>query len=176
MANYRRMFISGGTYFFTVCLADRSDQLLTDRIVELRHAYHRTYQSAPFMCHAMVVLPDHLHAVWTLPPGDQDFSGRWRQFKSRFTRSLGEERPRPRSKTRKRERGLWQRRFWEHAIRDETDFQRHVRYCWMNPVKHGLVERPTDWAFSSIHRDILRGAVDPQVSDQFEDGDFGEAA
>jgi putative transposase len=106
-----------------------------------------------------VVLPDHLHAVWTLPEADSDFSTRWRLIKSRFSRALGATGHRSASMLAKNERGIWQRRFWEHHIRDEADFAAHVRYCWGNPVKHGLVERAVDWPYSSIHRDIRAGRV-----------------
>ena len=106
----------------------------------------------------MVVLPDHLHAVWRLPEGDADFPLRWRKLKARFGRSVGGSYRRSDSKIAKGERGLWQRRYWEHMIRDGDDWRRHVEYCWINPVKHGLVGAVRDWPLSSFH-DVRRGLV-----------------
>ena len=159
MSNYRRMRIKGVSYFFTVALSDRRSDLLVREIDALRAAYVSVQRSRPFECGAFVVLPDHLHAVWTLPPDDHDFSTRWQVLKAQFTmrvRHRGRATP---SKTRKRETGIWQRRFWEHMIRDEADYAAHVRYCWANPVKHGWAEAPVAWPHSSLHRDILRGVV-----------------
>jgi putative transposase len=172
MSRYVRLRRPGGSWFFTVCLARRGSDL-TDHIDDLREAYARTHSELPVRTEAIVILPDHLHAIWTLPEGDTDFSERWRRIKARFSHAVGE-RDRSASKWRQRERGLWQRRFWEHAIRDEADFDAHVRYVWANPVKHGLVERPSEWALSSIHRDIREGRVDPEWAGTTPDGDFGE--
>ena len=157
MSNYRRARVPGATYFFTVNLAERGGSLLTDHVDALRGAYLATSMEHPVICDAMVVLPDHLHAVWTLPEGDADFSLRWRKIKARFSRSVGVEVPRSASKVGKRERGIWQRRFWEHLIRDAADYRAHVEYCWGNPVKHGFVARAVDWPYSSIHRDVRAG-------------------
>ena len=162
MTDYRRFYRKGGTYFFTVALADRQASSLTANIDLLRTAFAATMIERRFRFDAVVVLPDHLHAVWTLPDGDADFSTRWRLIKGRFSRALGTLGERSPSMIAKVERGIWQRRFWEHAIRDEADFAAHVRYCWINPVKHGLVERAVDWPFSSIHREIAAGRVDPE--------------
>jgi putative transposase len=177
MPNYRRVRIPGASYFFTVALADRTSSLLTDRIDDLRRAYAETVRGEPVVCDAMVILPDHLHAVWTLRPGDAGFSERWRKIKHRFSRKVGRTAHPTHvslSKQAKRERGLWQRRFWEHVIRDEADYRAHVAYCWGNPVKHGLVTRAVDWPFSSIHRDIRMGRVDPEWLGGVIDGTFGE--
>ncbi|WP_170573969.1 REP-associated tyrosine transposase [Ruegeria atlantica] len=174
MTNYRRVRIPGAKYFFTVSLADRSSDLLIREVAHLRSAFAATQRERPFWCDAFVVLPDHLHAVWTMPPGDADYSTRWRLIKSRFVRITGEIGPRSGSKIVKRERGIWQRRFWEHTIRDERDYRSHMAYCWGNPVKHGLVEHPTDWPYSSIHRDIRTGRVDPEWSGGVTVGKFGE--
>ncbi|SLN14579.1 Transposase IS200 like protein [Roseovarius albus] len=174
MPNYRRLRHQGAAYFFTVTLANRNATLLVDQIADLRTAYAETIATMPVTCDAMVVLPDHLHAVWTLPRGDSDFSERWRKIKFRFSRRVGRRFPRSDSKHKKRECGIWQRRFWEHVIRDEEDFNRHVEYCWGNPVKHGMVTRAVDWPYSSIHRDIRRGAVDPEWMAQDDAGNFGE--
>jgi putative transposase len=174
MPNYRRVRVAGATYFFTVKLADRSSSLLTDRIADLRTAFAETRAALPFRCDAAVILPDHLHMIWTLPAGDADFSTRWRLIKTGFTKSTGRTGPRSASKRAKREAGLWQRRFWEHLVRDETDLTHHLRYCWANPVKHGLVEHPADWPHSSIHRDIRLGRVDPEWTATTPDGAYGE--
>ncbi|GGE50066.1 REP-associated tyrosine transposase [Actibacterium pelagium] len=181
MTNYRRAGVPGATYFFTVALANRGATTLVERVDLLRDAFFRTYSERPFHCDAFVVLPDHLHAVWTLPEGDADFSTRWRLIKARFSRSLleemGAEHPsygRSASKVEKGEVGIWQRRFWEHMIRDEADYRAHVEYCWGNPVKHGLVERPADWVFSSIHRDVRLGLVPDDWSGGQSDSNFGE--
>lgn len=177
MPNYRRARVAGASYFFTLALADRSSTLLTERIDDLRHAYALTIRDAPIVCEAFVVLPDHLHAVWTLPPGDSAFSERWRKIKHRFSRAVGRTAHPTNlsvSKRAKRECGVWQRRFWEHVIRDEDDFRRHVEYCWGNPVKHGLTARAVDWPFSTIHRDIRLGWVDAQWVGSPTDGRFGE--
>lgn len=159
MSKYRRLYHPGGTYFFTVVAAARGQSVLTDHVDLLRAAYRVTVCELPVISDAIVILPDHLHAVWTMPPGDSDFPERWRRIKARFTHALGQRFPRSPSKHRKREAGVWQRRYWEHAIRDEADFQHHVEYCWANPVRHGLVAAPMDWALSSIHRDHGNGRV-----------------
>lgn len=163
MSFYRRLRLPGATYFFTVNLALRGDDALVRHIDILRQAFRATANEHPLHCDAMVILPDHLHAVWTLPAGDADFSIRWRKLKGRFTRWSGLRGPTSPSKGRKREAGLWQRRFWEHRIRNEADHAAHVGYCLWNPVKHGLVARAEEWPFSSIHRDIRAGlGLDPR--------------
>jgi len=150
MTNYRRLRLNGATYFFTLCLQDRGSTALTDHIDTLRFAYARTVAELPVRCEAMVVLPDHLHAVWTLPDGDADFSERWRRIKARFSLALPEVgRPSP-SMAARRERGLWQRRFWEHAVRGPEELADLVNYCRINPVKHGLVADAADWPYSSV--------------------------
>lgn len=156
MSAYIRPRIPGASVFFTVALADRKGRLLVDHAELLRGSVRATRTERPFHIDAWVVLPDHLHAVWTLPEGDADYSARWRWIKARFSRALplGPLRP---SHEARQERGIWQRRFWEHHIRNEADLGAHIRYCWWNPVKQGLVERPEDWPFSSVHRDIRGG-------------------
>jgi putative transposase len=146
MPNYRRALIPGGTYFFTVTLADRRLTLLSSHIDPLRAAYVETAHGHPFETRAIVVLPEHLHAIWTLPPGDCEFSGRWKLIKERFSRAV-----------RRLEPALgkvWQPRFWEHAIRDERDFEMHADYVHRNPVKHGFVQDAIEWPYSSIRRYI----------------------
>lgn len=156
---YRRAQAAGGTYFFTVNLADRSSRLLVERVDDLRNAVRAVKDRHPFEILAWVVLPDHLHAVWTLPPDDADFSTRWMLIKAGFARSIGPGEPIRASRLRKGERGIWQRRFWEHQIRDEADLERHVDYIHINPVKHGWVSRASDWSWSSIHRYIRSGVL-----------------
>lgn len=174
MSRYRRNRVEGASYFFTVNLARPNERLLMDRIDLLRSAFSRVIQDWPLRCDAMVVLPDHLHAVWTLPANDCDYSERWRLLKYYFSRSLAQKRPRSDSKVAKRECGIWQRRFWEHTLRNEADYNAHIRYCWDNPVKHGLVEQAVDWPYSSIHRDIRAGRVDPEWAGNLETGTFSE--
>ena len=175
MPNYRRAFISGGCWFFTVNLLDRRRTLLIDHIADLRDAVAAIRQTLPFEIGAFVVLPDHLHAIWQLPPDDHDFSTRWRLIKSRFAKALPEEEPRSAVRVARNERGIWQRRFWEHLIRDEVDYARHVEYCWINPLKHGLVARVSDWPHSSFHRDMRAGLVPIDWGGEIDaPGDFGE--
>ena len=159
MTNYRRYRIDGGTYFFTVNLAERQRSLLTERIDTLREAFREVKNAHPFVIDAAVILPEHLHTIWTLPQGDNDFSLRWRQIKSAFSRAIEKDERISNSRLRKQERGVWQRRFWEHAIRDEEDFNRHIDYIHINPVKHGYVQRAVDWHFSSFHRYVKLGIL-----------------
>jgi putative transposase len=156
MSRYIRPKIPGASVFFTVAVADRRSRLLVDHVEALRDAVRMTKDERPFRIDAWVVLPDHVDAVWTLPDGDADYSVRWRLIKTRFSRGLplGPLRP---SHEARQERGIWQRRFWEHHLRNDADLGAHVRYCWINPVKHGFVERPEDWPYSSVHRDIREG-------------------
>src|SRR4030081_1311377 len=126
MTDYRRNFLAGGRFFFTVNLAERSLRLLTDHIDKMRAAFRETRRRHPFTIDAMVVLPDHLHAVWTLPEGDADFATCWRPIKSTFSHSLPAGERISGSRAAKGERGIWQRRYWEHTVRDESDFERHV--------------------------------------------------
>ncbi|SHG81547.1 REP-associated tyrosine transposase [Marivita hallyeonensis] len=197
MSAYLRPRCPGGRIFFTVCLAHRGSRLLLDEIDILRDAVRVTRARRPFEIDAWVVLPDHMHAVWSLPDGDTNYSDRWGAIKSRFSKfvrlkhggdmvgykptlhqnaaaarrvgfqptTIAQMRAaRSPSQIAKKDAGIWQRRFWEHHIRNEADYAAHVRYCWMNPVKHGLVAGPADWPYSSIHRDIQRGMVDPEFT------------
>lgn len=150
MPRYRRLFVPGGTYFFTVNLENRLTKLLTENIDALRRSYRYVRERHPFETVAIVVLPDHLHCVWRLPPEDDDFPARWRLLKSHFSRALPA-RADPVGGRRKGERGVWQRRYWEHAIRDDDDLERLVNYIHGNPVKHGLVADQDDWPYSSWH-------------------------
>jgi putative transposase len=169
MTDYRRNFVAGGSFFFTVNLAERHLRLLTEHIDELRAAFRQTRERHPFTTDAIVVLPDHPHAVWTLPDGDRDFAKRWRLIKSTFSRGFATGEPVSASRAAKRERGIWQRRYWEHTIRDESDFGRHIDYVHINPVKHGLVTRVSDWPHSSFHRMVKLGIYPEDWA-----GDFAE--
>ena len=153
MSHYRRAFAPGGSWFFTVARADRRSDALVHEIGAPRAACAATVAEHALIADAMVILPDHPRAVWTPPPGETDFSVRWREIKTRFTRALGGDPPRSASQRAKGERGLWQRRYWEHRIRDADDHRVHVEYRWWNPVKHGLVAHPADWPYSSFRRD-----------------------
>lgn len=158
---YRRAAAAGASYFFTVNLADRNTDTLVQHVGELREVMQQVRQAHPFVVVAMVVLPEHLHAVWRLPPGDADYPMRWSLIKSGFSRRMPKgERVRA-SRAAKRERGIWQRRYWEHQIRDEADLARHVDYIHYNPVKHGWVARVVDWPHSTFHEYVKRGLVPP---------------
>jgi putative transposase len=175
MVRYRRNFLPGGTYFFTVTLSYRRSTLLVDHIGELRNAFRIARRARPFAIDAIVVLPDHLHAVFTLPPDDADFSGRLRRIKGHFSATLiaaGVHLARSSNG----DLALWQRRFWEHTIRDENDFARHIDYIHFNPVKHGLVSRVRDWPHSSFHSYVRKGILPDDWAGDARDraGDFGE--
>ena len=175
MVNYRRNLVPGGTYFFTITLTNRRSKMLVGHIGLLRSTFRAARRERPFTIDAIVILPDHLHAILTLPSGDADFPGRWRRIKGYFSSGLInasiELKRRPNG-----DLGLWQRRFWEHTIRDESDFARHVDYFHFNPVKHGLVTRVRDWPHSSFHRYVREGILPGDWAGNVnEDGrDFGE--
>jgi putative transposase len=175
MSQYRRAKINGSAFFFTVVLADRSSNLLVDRIDRLRQAYRVVQERRPFETIAICVLPDHVHAVWALPEGDADFSTRWSLIKSGFSRGV-DAGSRSNSKLAKREKGVWQRRYWEHAIRNEADLERHIDYTHFNPVKHGHVTKVADWPHSSFHRYVERGVLVADWGGDLKDipGSFGE--
>lgn len=157
MPNYRRNRVPGGTWFFTVNLLDRRSDLLVRKIAALREAVREVRAGRPFHIDAMVVLPEHLHALWTLPGGDADFPGRWRAIKTAFSKSVSAAPVVPSARLRPGERGIWQRRYWEHTIRDERDYAAHLDYIHFNPVKHGLARAPADWPFSSFRRLVALG-------------------
>jgi putative transposase len=173
---YRRANIKGGTYFFTVNLADRKENLLIEHINDLRAVMQNVKQQHPFHIDAMVVLPDHLHAVWTLPKDDADYPKRWMLIKSGLSRCIPNIEHRRKSRINKGERGIWQRRYWEHLIRNEQDYEQHVNYIHYNPVKHGYVNKPVDWKYSSIHRFIRNGVIDRNwgIADSFNGDNYGE--
>ena len=194
MSIYLRPRTTGATVFFTVALATRGSTLLVREVDTLRRAVWRTKNARPFAIDTWVVLPDHMHCIWQMPAGDRDYGVRWGAIKARFTRDIREKyanhcRPgftpapapcperlptvtsgryagvNPGLRRHKGERAIWQRRFWEHHIRNEEDFMAHLRFCWQSPVKLGLVDRPEEWAFSSVHRDprFMPGS-DPSTS------------
>jgi putative transposase len=166
MSEYRRWYQEGGTYFFTVVTCRRypffrqqkARQILAKALRDIR-------DEQPFATIAMVLLEDHFHAIWSLPPGDDDFSGRFQAVKAAFTKqwlaSGGIEMPVSRAQAKRGLRGIWQRRFWEHLIRDEEDLSNHCDYIRFNPVKHGCVTRPADWPYSTFHRFVAAGHYEP---------------
>jgi putative transposase len=169
MPNYRRVYIPGGCYFFTLVTFQRRRLLGTaEQIALLREAFRRVQATRPFAIEAAVVLPDHLHCIWRLPPDDADYSGRWREIKKAFSSAVGL------PSDARRVRPVWQRRFWEHAIRDDEDRRRHLDYIHYNPVRHGLVSRAADWPFSSFRRAVACGwyPADWGAADQPEATDF----
>ncbi len=156
MPNYRRARVPGGCYFFTVVTHRRRPLFRNEANVQrLRTAIRRTRRAHPFQIDAIVILPDHLHALLTLPAGDSDYARRWKVLKALFTQSgpdlPGDRVGRPGKCT------VWQQRYWEHCIRDEMDYQRHIDYIHYNPVKHGLVASPEQWPYTSFHRAVQRG-------------------
>ena len=151
MVEYRRNRVPGGTYFFKVTLQDRGASLLTTHASLLGEIMRNVRLRHPFETMAIVILPDHLHAIWRLPEGDSDYSTRWNLIKSAFTRRLSAAGAKLPARA-NRQRELWARRFWEHTIRNDEDLRQHVDYVHGNPLKHGLVERMEDWPWSSYHR------------------------
>jgi len=142
-------------------LADRRAQTLIEHIEYLQSAWRQIKYAMPFENLAFCVLPDHLHCVWRLPEDEADYSTRWQRFKAGFSQALPASNRRSDSKRLRREKGIWQRRFWEHTIRDEIDLQQHIDYIHYNPVRHGLVERVADWPYSSFHYFVHRGLLPP---------------
>jgi putative transposase len=160
MSRYRRA-ASGATYFFTVVAYHRRPILCDDRVrAALREALERVRTRLPFEIDAMVLMPDHLHCIFTLPEGDTDFSTRWSQIKHHVAfacRASHGEFMVSDAQRRRRESPIWQRKFWEHQIRDECDMERHVDYIHYNPVKHGLVESAALWPYSTFARYVRAG-------------------
>jgi len=152
MSNYRRVYIPGGTYFFTLVTYGRQ-AIFADgnRVEQLRQSFREAKAKRPFDLLAAVVLPDHLHCLWSLPEGDADYSTRWQMVKTSFSRHIT-------SKTRKNgAKTIWQPRFYDHCIRDENDLHKHLDYIHYNPVKHGLVSSPGEWPHSSFARFVALG-------------------
>lgn len=162
MSRYRRSNVTGATYFFTVTAYKRNLILTHEAVrVAMRGAIEQVRKKHPFTIDAWVLLPDHLHAIWTLPPDDSEFGKRWGIIKSHVSRCCAHLiescEPRSASRIKRREIDFWQRRFWEHQIRDELDFERHIDYIHYNPVKHNLVTHAKDWPYSTLHRYVRSG-------------------
>ena len=153
MPNYRRHRVPGGTYFFTVNLLERQRRLFVTEIETLR----KVRAARPFLIDCWVVLPDHLHCVWTLPPDDADYPARRKAIKIAFSKSIPKTERLSAVRLANGERGIWQRRYWAHSIRDDLDYARHVDYVHFNPVKHGHVARVRDWPYSSFSRYVAAG-------------------
>jgi len=165
MSDYRRWRVAGGTYFFTLVTYGRRPILTTELGRRcLRQAFRVVREARSFEVFGIVLLPDHLHAVLSLPPGDDAYSVRLRRLKEEFTKGYlaagGREGVTSAERIARGERGVWQRRFWEHVIRDEDDFERHLDYVHFNPVKHGHARCPREWPFSSFHRWVRRGVYE----------------
>jgi putative transposase len=167
MVCYRRSRVPGASYFFTLALRHRRTDLLVRHIDLLRKAFVSARAKSPFSIDAIVVLPEHLHAVWTLPEGDDDYPGRWRAIKALFTREW-------RKRVGAAFKSPWQSRYWEHTIRDEKDFARHIDYVHFNPVKHGHVDKVIDWPYSSFHRYVEAQIYTRDWGGLDETGAFGE--
>ncbi len=155
MSFYRRAYVPGGTYFFTVVTHQRRPIFTHEvRVEALRQAFRKVMNTRPCQIDAMVIPPDHLHCIWRLPAGDADFSSRWREIKKTTSRQINT------ATNSRNERPVWQRRFWEHGIRDEDDWRKHVDYIHYNPVKHQLANSPADWPWSSFRNAVSKGWYD----------------
>ncbi len=180
MSDYRRTRITGGTYFFTVVTEMRRPILTTETVrAALREAIQQARTTLPFQIDAWVLLPDHLHCIWTLPEGDVNFPARWAIIKRHVSGRCATmiDSPRSDSVRKRNERAFWQRRFWEHQIRDDDDLTKHLDYIHWNPVKHGLVKVVKDWPYSSFHKYAARGAYPDDWGGREmanAGGDFGE--
>ena len=165
MSDYLRSKVEGGTFFFTLVAHSRA-RLFDDEPARtlLGEKLRQCQADRPFEINAIVLLPEHLHAIWTLPPGDADYGGRWGWIKKEFTKDWlaagGVEQPVSAARQARGDRGIWQPRYWEHTIRDEQDFDRHFDYIHYNAVKHGHVRCPVDWPHSSFHRWVARGVYE----------------
>jgi putative transposase len=162
---YRRVRVEGGTYFFTVVTHQRKPIFRNqEEIAFLAEAIDKIRARHPFEVDAQVILPDHLHTLWTLPEGDANFSKRWQLIKEAFTRSYVKRQLTPEQAEGRRDRGsqpVWQNRFWEHLVRDERDFSTHLDYIHLNPVQHGFVKSPCDWPHSTFQKWVERGIYEP---------------
>mmetsp|Transcript_22630 Transcript_22630/g.37069 ORF Transcript_22630/g.37069 Transcript_22630/m.37069 type:complete len:191 (+) Transcript_22630:3082-3654(+) len=160
MPRYTRSSCPDAAYFFTVRLADRTSDLLVREIDVLRQVTRQTRDRMPFVIDDIVVLPSVIHTIWTLPTGDAEFSLRWRMLKSLFSRAMPTPVPCAGQRLRPGEKGIWQRRFWEHRIRDADDMAAHRHMIHSAPVQAGLVNRVCDWPWSSVHRALARGEIE----------------
>ena len=158
MTSYRRIHTANATWFFTVNLAERkNNHLLVEQIDLLRASFRYVKQRKAFIINAVVIMPDHLHCIWTLPPEDSDYSTRWNLLKGHFSRGIVQGERVSESRSKRRERGIWQRRFWAHLIVDQNDLNQHIDYIHWNPVKHGFVQKVADWRYSSFHQFVKQG-------------------
>jgi putative transposase len=163
MSNYRRIFVPGGHYFFTVVTYQRRPLFeASENVTLLRTAFKTIITKQPFTIDAIVVLPEHLHCIWQLPEGDANYSGRWREIKKHLSKRIGSKR------NRRGEFDVWQRRSWEHLLRDEDDWRRHMDYIHYNPVKHGLAASPGQWPYSSFRKAVAAGWYEPDWGKQQE--------
>lgn len=168
MPRYRRILIPGQQYFFTVNLHNRRSTLLVDHIDLFRQSYKTVLQVNPVETLAICILPNHLHCLWQLPENDSNYSQRWRLIKGSFTRNLraiGAIKP---------EQNVWQKRYWEHHIRDGDDFNNHIDYIYANPVKHGYVDEISKWPYSSWHKLDADEKTDLQLKAEWSRSKFGE--
>jgi putative transposase len=166
---YRRLWVKGGAYFFTVnCLKRQNNTILIDHIELLRQSIATVKRTHPFKIHAWVVLPDHMHCVIELPENDHDYATRWRLIKLIFSRGIPQKEYRSDVRRLRNERGLWQRRYWEHLIRDEADYKAHMDYVHINPLKHGLVKQVIDWPYSTFHQLVEQGVYAKEWAGGFE--------
>jgi putative transposase len=177
MPEYRRAYLPGSSVFLTLITYQRDKLfLLPENIDKLRQACNLIMAEKPFTIDAAVILPEHIHFLWTLPPGDADYSYRVGRMKVLFTRALRGANNLPEnmceSRKKHRESNVWQRRFYEHTIRDEFDLHKHLDYLHFNPVKHGLVKCVHDWGYSSFHRGVRRGEYDAKWGCQCGNNSF----
>ena len=170
---YRRNRVAGATYFFTVNLRDRKSNLLIEHATTFRDIVRGVKLQLPFTLDAMVVMPNHWHAVWTLPQSDDAYASRLRLIKARLTRHLVKQGAAI-AQDERGEYALWQKRFWEHTIRDDRDLEAHVNCVHINPVTHGYVERAADWEHSTIHAYVERGLLPIDWACEGSSGSFGE--
>lgn len=175
MTQYRRNRVAGGTYFFTAATAGRTNGPLIEHIADLRESFRIVRTQHPFVIEAIVILPDHLHAIWTLPQGDADYATRWKKIKAEFSKRLPMGAQRSTSQIAKGERGIWQRRYWEHTVRDDEDFWTHCDYIHFNPVKHGHARFAHEWPHSTFRKYVDQGIYPLNWGGGVEiDHDFGE--
>ena len=166
MLDYRRSKIAGGSFFFTLVTFNRLPIFTAEPARAILHsAWIEVQERFPFQTDAVVLLPDHIHCIWTLPDGNGNFSARWNAIKRLFTQGylvqIGPGETRNASRQKRGEAAVWQRRFWEHMLRDNVDLNRHLDYIHYNPVKHGLVKKAGDWPWSSFHRYVKMGFYTP---------------
>ena len=155
MSNYHRLFIKGGTYFFTLVTHDRQPFLSKESTLRrLKTSFRYAMNKHPFLINGMVILPDHIHCIWQLPENDNNYSIRWNLIKRFFSTGISC------STNQRREKNIWQRRFWEHLIRNEEELFRCLDYIHYNPVKHGYVKSPCEWESSSFKRYVRQGFYD----------------